>query len=288
MRNLLYYLPYIALVSSAPPYKVSDQPVVSINNGTVVGVRSSTFDQDFFLGIPYAQPPVGNLRFRPPRSINESWHERQASSYGAWCHSAPLQLPGFSQNNSYHQEDEDCLTINIVRPHGVTQYSKIPVLVWIYGGGLQEGGSADQRYNSSYIVQQSVRLGMPIVHVSFNYRLSGFGFLSGRALVGSGNANLGLYDQRLALHWIQENIGAFGGDPSRVTIQGESAGAHSVGYHFMAYDGRDDALFRAGIAESGGPMFLVGFLSPDQQDVLYEDVLNSTNCKAKADSIPGL
>lgn len=100
----------------------------------------------------------------------------------------------------------------------------------------------------SFLVQESVGVGAPIIGITINYRLSGFGFLSGSALQKSGVMNLGLHDQRAALGWIQDNVAAFGGDPSRVTIQGESAGALSVGYHFLAYGGRDDSLFRAGIA----------------------------------------
>ncbi|BCS26837.1 uncharacterized protein APUU_51548S [Aspergillus puulaauensis] len=137
----------------------------------------------------------------------------------------------------------------------------------------------------SFLVQESVKIGQPIIGVSFNYRLSGFGFLQGRVVNETGVANIGLYDQRFALHWIQENIMAFGGDPSRVTIQGESAGAVSVGHHFLAYGGRDDGLFHAGIAESGGPLTTSPLVSLDQQDVLYNDVLNSTNCTRERDTL---
>lgn len=95
---------------------------------------------------------------------------------------------------------------------------------WIHGGGLTMGGSADRRYNLSFIVENSVKIGKPVIGVSFNYRLQGWGFIASEQVSGSGNTNLGFRDQRLALHWMQENIGAFGGDPSKVTIWGESAG----------------------------------------------------------------
>jgi len=119
--------------------------------------------------------------------------------------------------------------------------------MWIHGGGLSMGGTQDERYNLSFIVDNSVAIGKPIIGVSIAYRLSGWGFLSSLEVAGSGQTNLGLRDQRLALHWLQENIGAFGGDPSKVTIWGESAGAGSVGWQLTAYNGRDDHLFRAGI-----------------------------------------
>ncbi|CAG8211173.1 unnamed protein product [Penicillium olsonii] len=260
-------------------------PEVSVKNGTLTGGYNSEYDQDFFLGIPYAQPPVGNLRYRPPQSINQNWTARSATKYGAWCHSAPLTLPGFSQKGFSHEESEDCLTLNVVRPNGANGFSMLPVLVWIHGGGLQEGGSADQRYNMSSLVEESVQMGMPIIGVSINYRLSGFGFLQGRAVNEAGSANLGLYDQRMALSWVQENIAAFGGDPLSVTISGESSGGISVGHHFLAFGGRDDGLFSGGIAESGGPLSPSAMISLDQQDVLYENVLSHTSCINAADTL---
>lgn len=265
-----------------PPWRVnvrSVKPVVTIRNGTLLGVHNAWYHQDFFLGIPYAQPPVDDLRYEHPQPLNESWEvPRQANSYGFWCHSAPLSLPGYTQDGFHHEEDEDCLTLNVVRPSEANPASRFPVLVYIYGGGLQEGGSADQRYNMSFLVQESVKMGTPTIGVSFNYRVSGLGFLSGRAFNDSGLANLGLYDQRMALHWIQENIAAFGGDPTRVTIQGESSGALSVGYHLLAYDGRNDGLFRAAITQSGAPLSSAALMPLDEQEQMYQDVLHATGC----------
>ncbi|RAK72680.1 carotenoid ester lipase-like protein precursor [Aspergillus fijiensis CBS 313.89] len=287
MRSLLSVLPYLFISVSGlvSGDQLRPPPEVAVKNGTLVGVHNPKYGQDFFLGIPYALPPVGDLRYRHPQAVNESWAVKSATEYGAWCHSAPLTLPGFSQKGFSHAENEDCLTLNVVRPSGVHDFRKLPVLVWIHGGGLQEGGSADQRYNMSSVVQESVRMGTPIIGVSFNYRLSGFGFLTGRAVNESGIANLGLYDQRKALFWIQENIAAFGGDPSQVTISGESSGGISVGHHFLAFGGRDDGLFSGGIAESGGPLTPSALISLDQQDVFYEKVLNQTNCTGASDTI---
>lgn len=224
------------------------QPTVKTTNGTLVGVRNAQYNQDFFLGILYAQPPNGNLRYKRPEPLHQPWEQQNASETDPWCHSSPLTLPVFSQTGNSHEESEDCLTLNIVRLATAHSISKFLVLVYIHGGGFQEGSGADQRYNMSFLVQESVGVGAPIIGITINYRLSGFGFLSGSALQKSGVMNLRLHDQRAALGWIQDNVAAFGGDPSRVTIQGESAGALSVGYHFLAYGGRDDSLFRAGIA----------------------------------------
>lgn len=100
------------------------------------------------------------------------------------------------------------------------------------------GGSNDQRYNLSFIVNNSVAMNTPMLGVSIQYRLSAWGFLGGKEALDGGATNLGFRDQRLALHWIQENIAAFGGDPSKVTIWGESAGGQSVGAQFLAYNGK--------------------------------------------------
>lgn len=275
----------LSILSQSASIDTHAQPVVIINNGTLVGIQNPQFHQDYFLGIPYAQPPLGSLRFNHPQPINQSWSEKQANAYGDWCHSTPLSLPGYTQTGFDHDESEDCLTLNVVRPTGVNDSARLPVLVWIYGGAFVEGGSADQRYNMSFLVQDSVKMGQPIIGVSFNYRLSGFGFPQGRLVNETGVANIGLYDQRFALHWIQENIMDFGGDPSRVTIQGESAGAISVGHHFLAYGGRDDGLFHAGIAESGGPLTTIPLVSLDQQDTVYKNILNSTNCTGERDTL---
>lgn len=145
------------------------------------------------------------------------------------------------------------MTLNVVRPAG-QPFEPLPVIVWLYGGGFYEGGPQDHRYNLSRIVQKSVEANKPMIAISLNYRLYAFGFLWSKEVAANGTGNIGLRDQRLALHWIQENVAAFGGDPAKVTLWGESAGGISIGRHLVAYGGRDDKLFRAAILESGGPL----------------------------------
>lgn len=126
--------------------------------------------------------------------------------------------------------------------------------------------------------------GKPFIAVSINYRLAAWGFLSSSEIKESGNTNLGLRDQRLALQWVQENIAAFGGDPSKVTIWGESAGAMSVGYHLTAYGGRDDKLFRAGILESGAPISA----SPSNYSsyqASYDSIVAEVECSDAEDTL---
>lgn len=103
----------------------------------------------------------------------------------------------------------------------------------------------------SYLVQESSAIGQPILGVSINYRVGGWGFLASKEVLESGSANIGLFDQRLALRWLRENIAGFGGDPDQITIWGESAGAFSVGYHLVGFDGQHNNMFRAAIMESG-------------------------------------
>lgn len=147
------------------------------------------------------------------------------------------------------------------------------------------GGASDKRYNLSFIVENSVEMGKPIIAVSIAYRLSAWGFLVSEEVSASGNTNIGLRDQRLALHWINENIGGFGGDPKKVTIWGESAGAASVGWHLTAYGGRDDGIFRAGIMESGNPINYNSYKSVSSYQSKYDDLVKATNCTDASDSL---
>ncbi|PMD37135.1 alpha/beta-hydrolase [Hyaloscypha variabilis F] len=271
-------------VTSIPNGTSSADVVVTIKNGSYIGTHNSAFNQDFFLGIPYAQPPIDDLRFRVPQSLNSSWSIHTATEWPPFC-------VGYGRDNTGHEMSEDCLYLNIFRPcNNTSNSSSLPVAVWIHGGGLFMGGTDDRRYNLSFIIDNSVDMGKPMIGISLQYRLSGWGFLGGKEALEGGATNLGFRDQRLALHWIQENIDAFGGDPSKVTIWGESAGAQSVGAQFLAYNGRDDNLFRAGIAESGGPAVSFfpatlpgGYNSTTYQDV-YDSLVSNTSCLSSLDS----
>jgi len=165
--------------------------------------------------------------------LNSSWYINAATAWPPFC-------VGYGRDTIGHDLSEDCLYLNIIRPSNNTSNSTLPVAVWIHGGGLLMGGTNDARYNLSFIVQNSVEMDKLMMGVSIQYRLSGWGFLGGKEALDGGATNLGFRDQRLALHWIQENIAAFGGDPTKVTIWGESAGAQSVAAQILAYNGTDD------------------------------------------------
>ncbi|OJJ00758.1 hypothetical protein ASPVEDRAFT_127461 [Aspergillus versicolor CBS 583.65] len=271
-----FFITAWATAHAAPASNVP--PTATVRNGTYVGVHNSAYEQDFFLGMPYAQQPVGNLRFTVPQPLTESWDgTRDAKAYSDIC-------VGYGVDSIFYPQSEACLTINVIRGSSAHEHSKLPVGVWIYGGGFNQASGADERYNMSAMVENSYNIGKPFIAVTFNYRLSAWGFISSSEVWGSGNTNLGLRDQRLALQWVQENIAAFGGDPEKVTIWGESAGAISVGYHLTAYGGRDDKLFRAAIMESGGS------ISPSPGNYtafqsIYNDLLSKVNCQNVVDSL---
>ncbi|KAL2783763.1 Alpha/Beta hydrolase protein [Aspergillus keveii] len=236
--------------SSCRPPTTVRAPTANLDNGTYVGLHNKEYDQDFFLGIPYAQAPVGSLRFAAPQPLTETFDEpRSATEYGWMCIGY-----GSDTANLGNPVNEDCLTLNVVRPVGVKAGDDLPVGVWLHGGSYIMGGSRDPRYNLSYVVEQSVAEGKPIVAVSINYRLSYWGFLFSQEMQEEGAGNIAFRDQRLALQWLHDNIAAFGGGPDKVTIWGESAGARSLGMQLIAYDGQHDGLFRSAILESGSPV----------------------------------
>jgi para-nitrobenzyl esterase len=210
---------------------------VRVNDGLVRGTTAGTVDE--FLGIPYAAPPTGNLRWRPP-ARPASWDGiRDATQFGPSCPQSPSPFapPGpFS---------EDCLYLNVYAPaaRGSDEGGR-PVLVWIHGGGLTQDGG--RNYDGSKLAADGV------VVVTINYRLGALGFLAHPALAsrpGGAAGNYGLMDQQAALRWVQRNIAHFGGDPDNVTIAGESAGGLSVLAQMVSPGAR--GLFQRAIVQSG-------------------------------------
>ncbi|KAJ6049612.1 hypothetical protein N7444_006328 [Penicillium canescens] len=249
-------------------------PLAATLNGTYSGLYLPDWDQDAFLGIRFAQPPVGDWRYRHPRSLNTSFEGiHDAKHYGYSCMQYVDQL----------NMSEDCLTLNVIRP-AYPSPTPLPVLVWIYGGGLGVGTAADPQYNLSGIVKVGQDIEQPVIAVSINYRVNHWGFLQSQQTLIEGSSNAGLLDQRLAFQWIQENIAAFGGDPGRVILWGESAGAQSITYHMLSYDGRDDGLFHGAILESGGP---TGCPVKDLAywTVPFENLTRSVDCYSAGDHL---
>jgi para-nitrobenzyl esterase len=209
----------------------------TIDSGTVVGVGNDQIAA--FKGMPYAAAPVGDLRWRPPAPVQPWVGERQAVDYGASC--AQAEGPAFTPQTSQGAVTrEDCLYVNVWAPAKATG---LPVVVWIHGGGNTGGTSAQLFYDGSAFARDGVIL------VSLNYRLGLFGFFAHPALQ-SADANFGLLDQLAALAWVKRNIHAFGGDPGKVTVMGESAGGQDILALLAAPAAR--GLFARAIIESPG------------------------------------
>ena len=217
-------------------------PVVTTDSGKVEGKVDAGVAS--WKGIPFAAPPVGALRWRAPQRV-QSWSDvRQATAYAADC----MQLPFPSDAAPLGtQPDEDCLYLNVWKPANAK--GKLPVLVWIYGGGFVNGGSSPPTYSGAELAKQGV------VVISFNYRIGRFGFFAHPQLTREAGdsaplGNYGFMDQIAALQWIKRNAAAFGGDPSNVTITGESAGGMSV--NFLLTSPQSQGLFAKAVVMSGG------------------------------------
>ncbi|KAI2616547.1 alpha/beta-hydrolase [Hypoxylon sp. NC1633] len=257
-------------------------PVVSVWNGTYEGLYLPAFNQDIFLGIPYAQDTGGANRFRVPQSLDDTWDgTRAAKAYGPGCPDYVLSA------DKIHGMSENCLSINIVRPADISSSSDgplLPVMLWIHGGGYQYGSSGEYQYNLTYLVQKSVEIGLPIIGASINYRKGGWGNMYSIEIQGSGNTNLALRDMRKALAWVQENIESFGGNASSVTIWGQSAGSFAVGQLLLSYGGRTDGLFHRSIQESGSAT-TAWYNGSDWYQPIYNKIVDQVNCGSFPDSL---
>ncbi|MGI5452935.1 carboxylesterase/lipase family protein [Streptomyces sp. CA-249302] len=229
-----------ALVAPVPVAQAAARdgdPVVRTDAGSVRGEVTAEGRQ--FLGIPYAQPPVGKLRWRDPRPVRPWQGVRAARDFGNKCVQTSSWDPGYEQP-SY---TEDCLDLNVYVPKGSERRA---VLVWFHGGGLTAGAGQD-------VVPDAFARQTGTVVVTVNYRLGAMGFLAETGLDGEArdgvSGNFGMLDQQAALRWVRANIGRFGGDPGRVTIAGESAGGRSVCTQLASPAAK--GLFRAAIIESG-------------------------------------
>ncbi|KAK8086306.1 hypothetical protein PG994_001280 [Apiospora phragmitis] len=238
---------------------------VRTDEGTFIGEVTPTSDLyprsiQAFRGIPYAQSTAGKNRFQPPQALTgrKPDTEYRAVDFGQDC----------PQRNPRRDQDEDCLNLNIYRPHyaddGAAKQedmakiggndTKLPVVIYVHGGGFVSG-SAKERNMASFVSWSE----MPIIGINFNYRLGALGFLPSGLTQKSGLMNLGLKDQQFLFNWVRKNVASFGGDPDNVTIMGLSAGAHSIGHQLISYAPankltQDPPPFQKAIMESGGAL----------------------------------
>jgi para-nitrobenzyl esterase len=237
----------IAACSKQEPIVIKPQPdsgtadiVADTSSGNISGYRTDK-GINVFLGIPYAKPPVGEMRFAAPQEI-EKWEGiKKTTEFSPSC----PQIADEYEPASLYKQDEDCLSLNIWTPG--LDGKKRPVIIYIHGGGFVNGGTADPLYNGAIIAQRG-----NIVFASVNYRMNAFGFLYledfGEQFKGSGN--IAIQDQLMGIRWIKKNVAKFGGDPDNITLMGESAGS-ACSLIIMGLP-QARGLFKKVIAESGG------------------------------------
>ena len=201
---------------------IDARPRVKLPQGTVIGIREEgPFPSivESFKGIPYALPPTGDRRFRPPVPVGPSSDVIDASQFGPRAPATQLITIGPTLEQS-----EDCLTVNIFRPARQSESDLLPVALYVHGGAFNRGNAA--MHNTASMVGWSEA---PFVAVSFGYRIGALGFLPSKLSAKEGVLNIGLKDQICLMQWVEKNIHYFGGDKNNVTLIGLSAGAHSVG-----------------------------------------------------------
>ncbi|MGY8706838.1 carboxylesterase family protein [Bradyrhizobium sp. 18BD] len=231
MRSVLALIVVAALLCLAGPVvaqPVGQFPFALTREGQMLGAVEG--EVAFFRGLAYAAPPTGPLRWRPPQAtVEESSEMRTAFEYGAAC----LQP-------SLRDASEDCLTLNVFRPFGVD--GPLPVMVFIHGGAFVSGTANDPLFDGARLAQAG------LIVVTVNYRLGALGWLTHPALSEGGSGNYGLMDQIAALHWVHDNIAAFGGDANNVTLFGSGAGATSIALLMLCQEAR--GLFHKAILQS--------------------------------------
>jgi para-nitrobenzyl esterase len=251
---------------------------VKTDKGVVEGTLTNNDQVRAFKGIPFAAPPVGNLRWQPPQPAAKWKGIRPAKDFGSHC----IQSTSYP-DMVFHDPgpSEDCLTLNVWTPANAKP-GTLPVMVWIFGGGFVSGGTSESRQDGQFLAHRNV------VIVSMNYRLGIFGFFAHPELTAESphhaSGNYGLLDQTAALNWVKANIAAFGGDPSNVTIFGESAGSISVSAQMASPLAR--GLFAKAIGESGGALYGPGLTAPSRETVEQRNVAfaqSAFNTSALAD-----
>ncbi|TAQ84606.1 hypothetical protein B7494_g7073 [Chlorociboria aeruginascens] len=299
MMKTLILASVIFTFTFANPIQRALVPTVTIRAPAATIIGTSLDSVEIFNGIPFAQPPVGPLRLKPPQNLTTALGTINATGIANACpqfffdvdeSAFPTDILGLLLDTPLFQTvtsaGEDCLTVSIRRPAGTTNSSNLPVLFWIFGGGFELGSTS--MYDGTSLVAASITMGQPIVFVAVNYRVGGFGFMPGAEILADGSSNLGLLDQRLGLQWVSENIAAFGGDPTKVTIWGESAGAISVLDQMALYDGdinyKEKPLFRAAIMDSGSVIPADPVDCPKGQ-VVYDTVVAAGGCTTAVDSL---
>ncbi|KAH7355897.1 Alpha/Beta hydrolase protein [Pyrenochaeta sp. MPI-SDFR-AT-0127] len=266
-----------ALTSATVVQSNAAYPVVDLGYAKYRGIHNATLGINDFFGLPFAQPPVGPLRWKAPLPFSPT------SNYSSTTIDATKPATSCVQGYPYWvlpnpglpTGQEDCLILNIIQPAMATKHCKLPVLVIIHGGGYTIGDSlTTQPYG---LVNHSNN---SFISVTIQYRLGAYGFLGSQQLLAEGGApNVGLQDQRLALEWVQKHIEVFGGDPKKVTLSGGSAGGGSVSAHMIMHGGVKKPPFRAAVSQLP---WWQQYLREEQLATQYRSLLSLANCSSLA------
>lgn len=270
---------HLLLLACITAFGQTNLDVVKTGEGTVSGTVNAGGDVHIFKGIPFAAPPVGDLRWKAPQPVQPWNGVKKCDAFGASpMQATPAPFSMWSEEFLIRKApiSEDCLYLN-VWTNAKTNNAKLPVLVWIYGGGFQSGGSNVPIYDGEAMAKKG------IVFVSINYRVGIFGFFAHPALTKESphhaSGNYGIQDQVAALKWVQKNIAAFGGDPDNVTIAGQSAGSMSV--NCLVASPLAKGLFNKAIAESGAS-FINSFGNTTLQQAEDNGIKTATSLKASS------
>lgn len=275
LRKLSIIFTLTILFAIAMTINAFAQNQVKTANGTVEGTSDKSSGVRTFKGIPFAAPPVGNLRWQAPQPVKNWKGVRKTDQFGPRCMQRPIFGDmGFRSNGM----SEDCLYLNVWTP-AKSSKERLPVLVYFYGGGFVAGDGSEARYQGESMA------GKGIVALTVNYRLGVFGFLAHPELTkespNHASGNYGLLDQTAALRWVQQNIAAFGGDPKRVTIAGESAGSVSVSAQMASPLSKN--LIAGAIGESGsiiGALSAVPLAEGEQSGVKFANSVGANSLAA--------
>jgi len=265
---LCYAATSIAVVRAAKQCP-SGSPTVTSNGVTYIGGRNSLC-QAYYKGIPFATAPTKALRFAPPQPISiKVGTTRSAIQSSMLCHTFDDQQTG---------QSEDCLYLDMLTPASIKTGDALPVIVFIPGGAFRN--TANHIDGSSLLAQGDLK-GTRAIYITMNYRLMAYGWLVGKEAQAAGYTNVGLLDQRAALEWVQANIAAFGGDPTKVLLVGQSAGAISVAAHLLRDGGNTHGLFRAAFMISGQASTL-GIGPAATRQYLFNALVKKAGCTGKA------
>ncbi|KAH8178420.1 carboxylesterase family protein [Sarocladium implicatum] len=297
----------LSLLGLAATALAAPSPVLE-DRGTQVSVKlsstgdnivgSSLLNVDSFRGIPFADSPTGSLRLRPPQRLSRKLGTFDATPIAPACPQMLISRDSFGIIGGVANDllnlpllanvsgREDCLSVTVQRPAGTKKGDKLPVLFWIFGGGFELG--ATSMYDATSLLAEASKQNQDFVYVAVNYRVAGFGFMNGKEILEDGASNLGLLDQRMGLEWVADNIADFGGDPDKVTIWGESAGAISVWDQMALYGGdanyKGKSLFRGAIMNSGSLVPADPVDCPKGQ-AIYDEVVRRAGCSGSSDTL---